>query len=81
MAKPVWVHVPGPGGRDTTVQLSPAWQAAIRTRAGRGWSADYTPVAVKSAAAWLLARGYDSVRDGSFSEAVRRRAYALAVPR
>lgn len=73
-----WVRVPGPNG-PTNVALSPAWKTAIKARAGRGWYADNTPVAVKAAAAWLMQPGrYDAARDGAFSQAVRRRAYELA---
>lgn len=76
MTKPRWVHVPGPGGRDTTVLLNAQWQDAFKVRAARGWHADYTSVAVKAAAVWLLQPGrYDAARDGAFSQAVRRRAY------
>lgn len=78
MAKPLWVRVQGPHG-PTNVQLTPAWLAAVKARAGRSWSADCTPVAVKAAAAQMLAKGYDQARDGTFSAAVRRRAYELAV--
>lgn len=78
-SKPIWVHVPGPAG-PTTVQLSSAWLAAVKARAGRGWSADYTTELVKSAAAKLVAGGYDAMRDGAFSQAVRRLAYELPAP-
>lgn len=78
--KPSWVRVPGPHG-PTNVQLTPAWLAALKARAGRGWAADYAAVAVKAAAARLLAAGYDAARDGAFSAAVRRRAWESAVPR
>lgn len=76
MTKPRWVHVPGPCGRDTTVLLNAQWQDAFKVRAARGWHADYTTLAVKAAAFWLLQPGrYDAARDGAFSQAVRRRAY------
>lgn len=73
-----WVRVQGPNG-PTNVQLTAKWRSAVKARAGRGWHADYTPVAVKAAAAWLMQPGrYDAARDGPFSQAVRRRAYELA---
>ena len=75
---PVWVRVPGPNG-PTNVQLTAQWKAAVKARVGRGWHVDYTLVAVKAAAAWLMQPGrYDVARDGAFSQAVRRRAYELA---
>jgi hypothetical protein len=79
-SRPMWVHVPGPTG-PTTVQLSLAWLASVKARAGRGWGEDYAPVLVKSAASKLVAGGYDAMRDGAFSQAVRRRAYELAMQR
>jgi hypothetical protein len=81
VGKAVWVHVPGPGGTDTTVQLSPDWLAAVKAKAGSRWSVDYTKVLVKVAARNLLKRGYDALLDGAYSAAVRRGAYELAAPR
>ena len=80
-AEPKWVRVQGPNG-PTNVLLSPFWLASVKACAGRGWSADYTPVAVKAAAAWLMHPGrYDRLRDATFSAALRQRACELAVPR
>lgn len=79
MAKPTWVHVPGPKGRDTTVQLLPDWLAAVRVAAGSGWNLGDTKALVQLAAGELLRDGYAAVRDGAFSTAVRRRAYKLAL--
>lgn len=79
-SRPIWVHVPGPSG-PTTMQLSQKWLAAVKARAGRGCSADYTSVLVKLAAAGIVAGGYDAMRDGAYSVAVRRLAYELAALR
>lgn len=81
MAKPIWVHVPGPGGGDTTVQLQPAWVAAVAEKLGRTGAVDHVRALVLNTAGALLREGYDAVRDGPFSIAVRRRAYELAAPR
>lgn len=73
-----WVRVPGPNG-PTSVQLTPQWRAAVKARAGDGWHSDHGHHLVKAAAEWLAKPGrYHSVRDGSFSQAVRRVAYELA---
>lgn len=75
--KAAWVWVPGPNG-PTTVHLSPEWLAALKKRAGARWTADYTTALVKMSAQQVL-RGYDALRDGAFSQCVRRRAYEMAL--
>lgn len=81
MDKPIWQHVRGPGGGDTTVQLAPAWVAAVAEKLGRPGNVDHVRALVWNTAGTLLREGYDVMRDGPFSTAVRRRAYAVAAPR
>jgi hypothetical protein len=70
----VRVRVAGP----TNLSLSLARLAAVKKRAGKGWTADYTTTLLMSTAAHMLP-SYDRIGDGSWSDAVRRAAYDLAM--
>lgn len=81
MNKPIWQHVPGPGGKDTTVQLQPAWTAAVAEKLGKPGNVDHVRALVSNTARRVLREGYDRTAHGPFSQAVRSRAYELAAPR
>ena len=69
MAKPLWVQVQGPNG-PTTVQLTAAWQTAVKADCPVN---DGLLVTVVKRAAGNVLRCYDTV-DGPFSLQVRAKA-------